>query len=138
MSAPASPSFRPLVLAVDDYQPNLVVLCALLETVGVDVMTASTAFEAMALAREHAFALILMDVRMPTLTGTEVAALIRKGSLNSHTPVVFLTGDEDICLALRRQGQDVVEKPYSPSMLLDKVEAIVSAPRAEKATQRAH
>ena len=113
----------PRVLAVDDYEPNLCVLAALLETLPIEVVTASTASEAVALAREEAFAVILMDVRMPKLSGDEAVALIRRSARNRHTPVVFLSGDELVCETLRSQGHDVLEKPYRCSTLLDKVQS---------------
>ncbi len=116
---------RPPLLAVDDYEGNLVVVSALLEPLGFEVITAVTAFEAIALARERAFAAILLDVRMPTLNGDDALAFIRRSAANAETPVLFVSGDEVLCEKLRLQGHAVLEKPYRGAKLIECVRALM-------------
>jgi two-component system sensor histidine kinase BarA len=136
MSLSGVPSvLRPAVLAVDDYEANLMVLAALLEPLRIDVVTSSTAFEAVALARERVFAAILMDVHLPTLGGREAANLIHRCTLNRKTPILFLTGDDDIGETLRSEGHAVLAKPYRCADLIDRVSQLVRFPLSHAAVQ---
>jgi two-component system sensor histidine kinase BarA len=112
-------------LAVDDYEANLFVLAALLEPQGLSVVTTNNGLRAVSLCDEQEFALILLDVRMPGLDGRQAAKLIRRSSLNQHTPVVFVSGDEVIVEELAAQGYDVLAKPYSAASLVNMVESML-------------
>jgi two-component system sensor histidine kinase/response regulator len=127
----------PLVLAADDYEPNLVVLAALLEPLHVEVVKASSGMRAVALARQHRFSVILLDVRMPGMSGCEAAELIHAASINRHTKVVFLTGDDVLAETLADEGFDVLPKPYSAAALLDKVSALLKAEQNSSSARRA-
>jgi CheY-like chemotaxis protein len=116
-----------VVLAADDYPPNLHVLVALLEPLGIEVVTASCGTQAAALTRERKFAAILLDVRMPGLSGPEVAALVRSNSPNEQTPILLLAGDEDSVEPEVKAELELIAKPYNPSALVARVQALVAA-----------
>src|SRR2546423_15686701 len=79
------------ILVVDDEPHSLKALQALLCGPDRNVVPAASGREALRWVLRAAFALILMDVRMPELDGLETATLIRKLKRSRHTPIVFLT-----------------------------------------------
>ncbi len=66
------------VLMVDDREENLLALEATLEGMGLDLVKARSGTEALRRVLEADFAVILLDVNMPTMDGFETAALIRQ------------------------------------------------------------
>ena len=82
------------ILLADDNEINRKLTYVQLEALGVEVCTAMNGREAMILASENQFNLILMDVHMPELSGEQVAQQIRAGNgLNKHTPIIALTAN---------------------------------------------
>ena len=83
------------ILVVDDTQINLTVAVSLLRNTQVQVDTAAGGAEAISLAAEKPYDVILMDQRMPEMDGTEALRRIRslENGLNRETPVVCLTAD---------------------------------------------
>ncbi|MBQ6733869.1 MAG: response regulator [Lachnospiraceae bacterium] len=83
------------VLVVDDTELNLVVIEGLLKTTEVKLDTASGGEEALQLTKDTPYDLILLDQRMPHMSGTEVLQHIRaqEGGCNKETPVICLTAD---------------------------------------------
>ncbi|WP_236707490.1 hybrid sensor histidine kinase/response regulator [Pseudomonas sp. Leaf58] len=79
------------VLLVDDHQTNLDVMSQSLEGYGAEVVTALGGEKAIALAREQAFDVILMDIMMPKIGGTEATRHIRSESMNVDTPIFALS-----------------------------------------------
>ena len=83
------------ILVVDDTAVNLVVVKGLLKTTGIQIETASSGREALAKCEKTPYDLILMDIRMPLMSGTEAMHLIKKqeNGQNIKTPVICLTAD---------------------------------------------
>jgi K+-sensing histidine kinase KdpD len=81
------------VLVVEDEPINQEVTCALLEDIGCIVDLASDGVEAVSLANEHCYALILMDMQMPRLNGLDATRAIRQASLNTTTPIFAMTAN---------------------------------------------
>jgi CheY-like chemotaxis protein len=65
------------ILLVDDHPPNLMALEAILEPLGERLVRASSGSEAVELAANEDFALVLLDLQMPELDGLETAALVK-------------------------------------------------------------
>ena len=84
-----------LILIVDDTKLNISVAANLLKKTDVRINTALSGQEAIKLAGENHYDLILMDQRMPGMDGTEAMQEIRKlpGKLNEKTPIICLTAD---------------------------------------------
>src|SRR4249919_2231958 len=92
---------REKILLVDDREDNLFSIETILEPDGYQLVKASSGREALKiLLAEFNFALILMDVQMPNLSGFETAALIYEREKLRHIPIIFITahhyGDENI------------------------------------------
>ena len=114
------PTEPPCVLVVDDDPTLQQTLCAILESEGYATATAANGREAVALAREHPPALVLLDLQMPTMTGQEALAELRR--LPEHIPVVFMTAGLRANLEAERHGADgYLEKPFELQHLLDLV-----------------
>ena len=110
------------ILIVDDTPMNLTVAIGLLRNTGIQIDSAVSGEEALALTQSQAYDLILMDQRMPRMDGTEAMRLIREqtGGHNSHTPVICVTADAVIGARERYLEQgftDYLTKPINSSEL---------------------
>ena len=83
------------LLVVDDTDMNLTVIEGLLSKTEINLDTASSGLEALALTKRTKYDLILMDQRMPQMDGTQTLNNIRsqENGLNKDTPVICLTAD---------------------------------------------
>src|SRR5215210_233979 len=88
-----TPSAEPKasVLLVDDDPANLLSLRAVLEELGQNLVEARSGEEALRRVRSDEFAVVLLDVLMPGVSGFETAKLIRGEVRSRHTPIIFLT-----------------------------------------------
>jgi two-component system cell cycle response regulator DivK len=82
---------RPLVLIVDDNEKNLRLARDVLRAAGFRTLEATNGVEAIALADEHLPEVILMDIRLPGMDGTEAARKLRGESRTASIPVVALS-----------------------------------------------
>jgi two-component system cell cycle response regulator DivK len=81
----------PLVLIVDDNDRNRKLARDVLRSAQFRTLEAATATEGIALASEHLPDVILMDLRLPDLDGTEAAQMLRAEPRTSRIPVVAMT-----------------------------------------------
>jgi diguanylate cyclase (GGDEF)-like protein/PAS domain S-box-containing protein len=79
------------ILVVDDNPAERLAVRAMLAPLGHEVIEADSGRAALRAVLRQTFAVILMDVRMPTLDGYETAKLIRQRSKSALTPIIFLT-----------------------------------------------
>jgi CheY-like chemotaxis protein len=108
------------ILLVDDEPANLEVARFLLEELGLLVDTAEDGVEAIDLARETAYAVILMDMQMPKLDGLEATRQIRALSGYRNIPILAMTANafsEDRARCLEAGMNDSLIKPFDPDML---------------------
>ena len=78
-------------LVVDDNGNNLLLEKDLLEVAGFEVFVAENATSGIAVARKEKPDVIVMDVRLPDMRGTEAARILRQDIQTSHIPIVFVT-----------------------------------------------
>jgi PAS domain S-box-containing protein len=93
-----------------------------LEDVGFIVDIAEDGQQALQLARQNRYSLILMDMQMPTMNGVEATQAIRTDSLNMTTPVLAMTAnvfDEDRQICLDAGMNDHIAKPLNPQRLYE-------------------
>jgi two-component system, cell cycle response regulator DivK len=119
-----------LILVVDDNANNRKLTRDVLEFAGFGTLEASGGIEGVALAQEHAPDLVLMDIRMPDLSGTEALKLLREDSRTAEIPIVALTsssmlGDEERFLAEGFDGY--LQKPISVREFPDQVRGYLRA-----------
>jgi two-component system cell cycle response regulator DivK len=82
---------RPLVLIVDDNETNLKLARDVLRAAGFGTLEAANGAEGIALAAEHLPDVILMDLRLPDMDGTEAARRLGGGPQTAAIPVVALS-----------------------------------------------
>jgi two-component system, cell cycle response regulator DivK len=120
---------RPLVLIVDDNQKNLKLARDVLRAGGFRTLEAASGAEGIALAAEHQPDVILMDLRLPDMDGTDAARKLGEGARTARIPVVALSsvplGDGDWFLAAGFAGY--LEKPFSVAEFPAKVRDYCSA-----------
>ena len=119
------------ILLIDDDPDLLLITRVILEkTAGFHVLQATTAAEALEIARRESPDVVLMDVMMPDMDGPELLTKFRQEAALKDIPVVFLTGKSDpVQLAnLDRLGaKGVIQKPFQPLELADRLMAILKA-----------
>ena len=81
---------KPRVLIVDDHPANRLAFRNLLEPL-YTIAIAENGLEALDLIQKHDFAVILLDVRMPGMSGFEVAEQLRMEERTRYTPIVFMS-----------------------------------------------
>jgi len=79
------------VLVVDDNANNLLLEKDLLEVAGFTVFEAENATDGIAITRREKPDIILMDVRLPDMRGTEAARILRQDKETRDIPIVFVT-----------------------------------------------
>jgi signal transduction histidine kinase len=122
---PAAAEEKVKVLLVDDLPHKITALSAVLESENLDVITATSGFDALRLLLREDFAVILLDVMMPGLDGFETAALIRQRKRSEHTPIIFVTAnlanDSNLSKGYSLGAVDYISAPVVPEILKAKV-----------------
>ena len=120
------------ILVVDDEATMRRLLEKLLRMEGYDVSLASSGEQALSELLKHGADTVLLDMRMPGMTGLDVCRQIRNHPRSLHTPVVFITAVND--RELRRKGMeagadDFLSKPFDEVELLARIRNCVRVKR---------
>ena len=113
------------ILVVDDEEKIRSLIRKYAEFEGSTVSEASNGMEAIPMAKNHTYDIIIMDIMMPMLDGFSAAAEIRKFS---DVPIIMLSarGEEyDKINGFRLGADDYVVKPFSPKELMLRIDAIL-------------
>ncbi len=116
------------VLIVDDVESNRVMLRALLEQVGLRVVEAQDGPSSITLAAESLPALIIMDIRMPGMSGFQATAQLKKQPSTSAIPVIALTASTmefDSPAVLQAGFERYLVKPLASTVLLREIERVL-------------
>jgi CheY-like chemotaxis protein len=122
---PIAPTKNPLqsptrkVLLAEDIVTNQELMIVILSRMNCEVKLAKNGFDAVALAKKHAFSCILMDCQMPVMDGYEATQRIRANELaqgRERTPIIALTanamsGAVELCIAAGMD--DYISKPFN-------------------------
>lgn len=111
------------ILLVDDRAENLIALESILDAPDYRLVRAQNGQDALLAVLADDFAAIVLDVRMPGMTGIELAQLIRQRRKSQHVPILFLTahGDESAIEGYQAGAVDFLTKPIQPAVLRSKV-----------------
>jgi len=96
---------------------------------GFEVVAAANGEEAVNLARQEIPDLILMDVRMPRMTGYEACALMKADAKLKDIPVIFLSAkgqDSEIQAGLSAGAADYLLKPFAPDQLTERIQVVLA------------
>jgi signal transduction histidine kinase/DNA-binding response OmpR family regulator len=127
------------ILIVDDLPDKLLVLESILEELGENIIKARSGTEALRLVLEHDFAVILLDVYMPGMSGFETAGLIRQRRKSAHTPIIFITAFADEMHTAQGYSMGAVDyilSPVVPEILRTKVKVFVDLYRMTQQVKR--
>ena len=105
-----------------------------LKQIGFDISNAADGAEALMLASNTKFDLILLDIMMPEMDGLEVLRKVRGGSINKETPVIIMTayGDSaNVRKAVEYGANDFIVKPVEQISFRKKVLDALKSRKAE-------
>jgi len=125
-----------VVYVVDDDTDVREGVGALLESVGLQVVTLSSTAEFLAQKRADSPSCLVLDVRLPGLSGLDFQAELAKAQMD--IPIVFITGHGDIPMSVKAMKAGAVEfltKPVREQDLLDAVRVALERDRARLDTQ---
>ncbi len=121
-----------LLLLVDDDENNCDMLSRRLQHDGHTVHIARSGPEALALASQHPFDLILLDLMMPGMNGQEVLQRLKADPLLRDIPVIMLSAIEDLDIVVRcieLGAEDYLPKPFPPLLLQARIGACMEKKR---------
>lgn len=118
------------ILIVEDERDIRDLITFTLELSGYEVVTALNGEDAIQKAKveQPKFDLILMDVRMPRMTGYEACKVIKSDGDLQNIPVVFLSAkgqDSEVQTGLKAGAEEYILKPFSPDQLTGRVREIL-------------
>lgn len=116
------------ILVVEDERDLQQVLAYNLRQAGHEPFLAGTGAEGMRLALEHRPDLVLLDLMLPDIAGTEVCRMIKRDPLTQRCAVVIVSakGEEiDRVVGFELGADDFVVKPFSPRELMLRIAAIL-------------
>ena len=122
--SPCSDTERLLVLIVDDNERNLKLTRDVLGWAGFRTLEAASGAEGIGLAAEHLPDVILMDLRLPDMSGTDAARTLRDGVRTALIPVVALSSlplDGDRAWLATAGFAGYLEKPFRVGEFPDQV-----------------
>src|SRR5579871_2915739 len=109
------------LLLVDDEPRNLDALEAILDDASYVRLRAENADSALKLLLEHEVAAIVLDIKMPGVSGFELAQIIKGTKRFRHIPIVFLTAymvdERDVMTGYGSGAVDYLMKPINPMIL---------------------
>ncbi|MDQ3756279.1 MAG: EAL domain-containing protein [Actinomycetota bacterium] len=114
------------ILIVDDDQSMRRLIAAALTLAGHRTVEAADGPQALDLVRHRKFAAVLLDARMPGMSGLEVLVALRARADSRTLPILIVTGDDEVAdriRGLKAGADDYVVKPFHPDELVARVEA---------------
>jgi len=130
-----------LILIAEDERDIREFLVVALQVSGFNVIEARNGEEAVALANSHKPDLILLDVRMPKVSGFEACEILKSNPETKDTPVVFLSAyanKDEIRQGLALGADEYLTKPIAPDVLTERVSCILRQFKPERTQIRSH
>ena len=130
------------ILIVDDEPKNLTVLETVLDDPGYRLVRAHSGEEALLKVVANEFALLVLDIRMPDMTGFELAHMIKERKKSAYIPIIFLTAyyneDQHVLEGYGSGGVDYLHKPINATVLRSKVAVFAELYRKGRAIEAAN
>ncbi|MFC3681474.1 response regulator [Bacterioplanoides pacificum] len=116
------------ILAVDDSASMRQMVSFTLKGAGYQVMEACDGNEALSIARQNRFDLVLSDVNMPNMNGIELVKELRQLADYKFTPILMLTTES--AGDMKMQGKQAgatgwIVKPFNPDQLLSTIKRVL-------------
>lgn len=125
-----------IVFVIDDDESIRESLKSLIRSVGLKVRTFASAQEFLQSERPDVAACLILDVRMPGLSGLDLQRDLSEA--NIHIPIIFITGHGDIPMSVRAMKAGAVEfltKPFRDQDLLDAIQQALDRDRRARLQQ---
>ena len=130
------------ILLVDDEPRNLTVLQSVLEDSGYRLVCAESAEQALLALVVEEFALLVIDIQMPGMSGFELAQMIKQRKKTAGVPIIFLTAyyseDRHVLEGYGTGAVDYLHKPINPTILRSKVAVFAELYRKSRESARAN
>jgi len=130
------------ILLVDDEPRNLTVLETVLSDPGYRLVCALSAEQALLALVAEEFALLVLDIHMPGISGFELAQLIKQRQKTAGVPIIFLTAyysdDQHVLEGYGTGAVDYLHKPINPTILRSKVAVFAELHRKSRESARAN
>jgi len=127
---------------VDDEAKNLTVLETVLDDPGYRLIRAESADQALLALVVEEFALLILDIRMPGMTGLELAKMIKERKKTARVPIIFLTAyfneDQHVLAGYYTGAVDYLHKPVNPDILRSKVAVFAELHRKSREVELAN
>ncbi|MES2572266.1 MAG: response regulator, partial [Verrucomicrobiota bacterium] len=138
--APPKPHEKVNILLVDDRDDKLLTLRVMLEDLNENLVAARSGEEALRRLLREDFAVIILDVNMPTMDGFETAAMIRQRPRSETTPIIFFSAVNDTETHVSRGyslgAVDYILTPIVPEILRAKIAVFVDLFRKTEQVKR--
>jgi FixJ family two-component response regulator len=129
---------QPVVFIVDDDASLRGALSSLIRSIGLRVEAFASAPEFFAAKRPDTACCLILDVRLPGVSGLDFQAELTKAKI--QIPIIFITGHGDIPMSVKAMKAGAVEfltKPFRDQDLLDAVQVALERARAAHASEKA-
>ena len=129
----------PVVLVIDDQEPNIQVVGQLLARAGYEIVPALNGEEGLQRAQAATPDLVLLDMRMPGMSGFDVLKALKDNPQTRDIPVIFLTADDDrdtLSRAFAEGAVDYITKPFVAKELLGRVNTHIDLKRSRDSLMR--
>lgn len=120
-----------LILVAEDDDEIADILISYLQKAGMQTLRATNGEQAITFGRLHKPELILLDIHLPVFDGWNVLSTLRQ---ESNVPIIMVTAldqDVDKLMGLRLGADDYVIKPFNPSEVVARVEAVLRRTRSD-------
>src|SRR3982074_2507313 len=128
---------EPIIFIVDDDESMREALRGLFASVGLKVQMFGAATEFLGSKLPEVPSCLVLDVRLPGLSGLDFQAELAKASI--HIPIIFMTGHGDIPMsvkAMKAGAVDFLTKPFRDQDMLDAVAAAIERDRERRAEEK--
>ena len=125
---PRAAQHKPTVLVVDDEKDLVDLIAYNLRRNGYDVLTANAGDAAVEIATRDRPSLVVLDLMLPGLSGTEVARRLKADPRTAAIPIIMLTAkseETDVVVGLTLGADDYVTKPFSMKILLARLAGVL-------------
>ena len=119
------------ILVAEDERDIRELITITLEFSGYEVVAAKDGQEAVDIAKseKHNFELILMDVRMPRMTGYQACRIIKEFEPTKNIPLIFLSAkgqETEVQQGLEAGAEQYILKPFAPDALINTVKEVLN------------
>jgi PAS domain S-box-containing protein len=130
------------ILIVDDEPKNLTVLETVLSDPAYRLVRAESGDQALLGLVAEEFALLILDIQMPAMSGFELAQLIKQRKKTAGVPIIFLTAyyseDQHVLEGYNTGAVDYLHKPINPAILRSKVAVFAELYRKNRESARSN